>query len=293
MKLFKSNQEYICINGENVLKEEGKLSILESGYVYGLGVYETVLVLEGQILFWKKHKERLDKSIQKIGVRKERLEDLKNILKRLLILNRIKNGQARITVTRGEMEGLEGLEDEVKGNYMIMVKRIEDSYDGIIEKKYHLTMDMEYRVGKPVPSYMKLTALSTLYMIELMDIRKKGYDDGIFCNPHGYISEGTISNVFWVKGGRWYTPSLEVGILEGVTRGYIIEILKGAGKGIEEGFYEKEKIYNADEVLLTTSIKGIVKVRKIDGVEYRSEEETDWLIGEYRKVLEGEVKRSV
>ena len=76
----------------------------------------------------------------------------------------------------------------------------------------------------------------------------------IFFNKYGYLSEGAISNIFLIKQGRWYTPPLSAGILNGICRQNVLE-----KKNVTIKNLNKKDLLNADEIILTNSVAGIVR----------------------------------
>jgi 4-amino-4-deoxychorismate lyase len=88
--------------------------------------------------------------------------------------------------------------------------------------------------------------------------------EGIFLTEQGYVAEGVVSNIFWVKEGIVYTPSVETGILDGITRQFVIKCLKKLGIPICEGFYTKRELLDATEVMITNSSQEVVPVKKVD-----------------------------
>jgi 4-amino-4-deoxychorismate lyase len=88
--------------------------------------------------------------------------------------------------------------------------------------------------------------------------------EGIFLTEQGYVAEGVVSNVFWVKEDIVYTPSIETGILDGITRQFVIKCLNKLGIPIREGFYTKRELLDATEVMITNSSQEVVPVKKVD-----------------------------
>jgi 4-amino-4-deoxychorismate lyase len=86
------------------------------------------------------------------------------------------------------------------------------------------------------------------------------------------LTEGIVSNVFFIRGGTLCTPSLETGALPGITRGLVLKLAERAGLKTEEGLYRAEDLDDADEIFLTNSVQEIVPVSRIcrvDGSECR------------------------
>jgi branched-chain amino acid aminotransferase len=96
--------------------------------------------------------------------------------------------------------------------------------------------------------------------------RRPGVGEAILCSGHGSVAEGATSNVFLVRGGTLVTPGLAVGILEGVTRGKVLGLARGSGvPTIEADFVEPRELLAADEVFVTSAVRGILPVTMVDG----------------------------
>jgi len=88
--------------------------------------------------------------------------------------------------------------------------------------------------------------------------------EGIFLTDKGYVAEGVTSNVFWVKNNVLYTPALQTGILNGITRQFVMNLAEKAGMVVEEGLYKRYVLEEADEIFVTNSVQEIVPVRKME-----------------------------
>jgi branched-chain amino acid aminotransferase len=97
--------------------------------------------------------------------------------------------------------------------------------------------------------------------------RAPGANEAILCSATGSVAEGATSNVFFVEQGVLCTPGLEVGILDGVTRGKVLELAAAAGIAVREpGGVAPEQLRRADEVFLTSAVRGILPVTTVDSV---------------------------
>jgi 4-amino-4-deoxychorismate lyase len=97
------------------------------------------------------------------------------------------------------------------------------------------------------------------YIAAKLEAKRLGVFEGILLSQEGYLAEGTVSNLFWVKKNIVYTPALSVGILPGVMRKHVIREFQKAGRKVVEGFFKPVVLQSADEVFITNS--GIGKVR--------------------------------
>jgi branched-chain amino acid aminotransferase len=84
-------------------------------------------------------------------------------------------------------------------------------------------------------------------------------------NAEGHLTEATTANVFWVKGGEVFTPSLDCGILAGITRTLLIWVMRQDGISVVEGRFPPGDLRGADEAFLTGSIRGVSPIVRVDG----------------------------
>lgn len=115
-----------------------------------------------------------------------------------------------------------------------------------------------------LPAMAKASANYLNSMHILLEARGNGFDDGIALDHEGYVSEGSGANLFVVSNGRLLTPSLGSSILEGVTRGCVLELARDAGLEVRESRVPRELLYLADEVFVTGTAAEVTPVRAID-----------------------------
>ncbi|WP_457568855.1 aminotransferase class IV [Desulfurobacterium sp.] len=100
--------------------------------------------------------------------------------------------------------------------------------------------------------------------IAIQTVKEKGFTEAIIFDTQGFISETALANLFFVKDGVFFTPSLETGCLPGTRRAIVLEILKDMEIPVFEGFFAKEDLLKADEVLITSARYDVISVRKIE-----------------------------
>ena len=105
----------------------------------------------------------------------------------------------------------------------------------------------------------------------------------LFRSSEGFLAEGIVSNIFWYRDGILFTPAVETGILNGITRRFVIALARNAGIEVREGFYKKEEAEEAHEIFLTNSIQEIVPVTDFSGKSFpgKSGELANLLFAEY------------
>jgi 4-amino-4-deoxychorismate lyase len=109
---------------------------------------------------------------------------------------------------------------------------------------------------------------STSYAVNMAaesEARVRGADDAVFVRDDGAVLEGPVTNVWWRRGSTLFTPSLELGILAGVTRGAVLEAAPAAGFDVSEGVYTLDELLEAEEVFTTSSVREVMPVVAVDG----------------------------
>lgn len=219
---------------------------MDEGLFFGKGIFETILWREKPI-FLNEHIIRLKKGMERIGLLPLEEEMLSEYLSKLSI----KNKGVKITVT--------------PLNIIISEREIpykEEDYN----KGMTLTVSKVKRNSTSLLSYIK----STCYienLIEKENGKKAGYDDVLFLNEKGYVTETSCSNIFIVKNNEIFTPKVEDGLLDGIIRRKIIENFK-----VKEKSITLEELKTSDEVIITNSLMGAMSIKRIEDIKYEKQE---------------------
>jgi len=99
------------------------------------------------------------------------------------------------------------------------------------------------------------------------EAKLRGADDAVFVDHGGLLLEGPTTNIWWRSGRILYTPSLDLGILAGVTRAVLLELAPAAGYEVKEGHYELERLDSADEAFTSSSVREVMPVTMLDDRE--------------------------
>lgn len=237
-------------------KEEIKL---DNGSYFGQGVFETILWLNKPV-FLKEHIQRLKDGMKVIGL--EELEE-KELLSYLDNLH-IQNKAVKIMVT--------------PLNIIISCRDIPYKREDYKEGR-RLKTSKVLRNSTSCLTYIK----SSCYIeniIEKNKAVKEGFHDALFFNEKGYLTETSCSNIFIVKNNSILTPKIENGLLRGIIREWII-----GNFCVEERDIMYEDLKNADEVFVTNSLMGIMKVEKIDNTSYYKNDNLKNIMKKYNDTL--------
>jgi 4-amino-4-deoxychorismate lyase len=112
---------------------------------------------------------------------------------------------------------------------------------------------------------------STSYAVNMAaeaEARQRGADDALFVRDDGVALEGPVTNVWWRRQAVLYTPSLDLGILAGVTRAVLIEAAPGVGYRVEEGHHSLDGLLASEEVFTSSSVREVMPVVQVDGTTF-------------------------
>jgi 4-amino-4-deoxychorismate lyase len=230
----------ILINGNL----SGDKISLDSGFFFGRGAFETILVKEKPILL-EEHMQRLNKGLNALGVNKEITEA--EINAGIEQLN-CKNCVLKVMVS--------------EKNTIITTREI-PYQDSDYEQGFSLGLSEARRNAHSNLTYVKsLNYIENI--IERDKIINKGYKEALFLNTEGFISEGAVSNVFFIENEVIFTPKIKCGLLPGILRQFVIQNSLSMGFNVQEGEFTLDRLMKAEGVFITNSIMGIMKVSKIE-----------------------------
>ena len=260
---------HVYLNGKIVPSKEAVISVFDHGFLYGDGIYETLRVYDGVVFKLDEHIRRLFRSASLIGLTIPfDVDHIKIAIYETLIANALRNAYVRLTVSRGR--GSIGLDPDLctEPTIVIIAQELKEYPKAFYENGISLIIAETRRNLKEAvnPRIKSLNFLNNI--LAKIEAKKKGAYEAIMLNVNGKLTEGTISNVFFYKDGILCTPSLDCGILDGITRGMIIELAGREDLKVKEGKFTKKDIYSAEEFFLTNTTMEVMPVSKVDDQEY-------------------------
>lgn len=256
---------YVYINGDFVTEKDAAVSIFDRGFLYGDGVFETLRAYNGKVFRLKEHLERLWAGVQYLKINLcDEIESLERVITDLLRVNHLSEAYIRITVTRGMAS--RGIDIDVDSSPTVII--FARNFQQIERELYNngVRLILSKRISQRVPDEYNLKSINFLNnILAKYEATKNGAFDAIMLNKDGYITEGSICNIFFVKDRVIYTPSLSSGVLRGVTREVIKEISSEIGFEIKEKEVSLKELMVCDEVFITNTLIEIMPVKEIDG----------------------------
>ncbi len=256
----------ILLNGQLADTKKAVISALDHGFLYGMGLFETFRTYNGQPWLLERHAARLTNGCEKLGIAyAPDLRRMKEAVARVLKANDLADGYIRWSVSAGE--GVIGLPSDPydKPNEIVYAKQLAADHPSTrIGKTLRLlTLPRSTPEGSiRLKSFHYMNNM--IAKRELVEAGAGPGTEGLFLDGMGHVVEGMVSNVFWATDGILYTPAAQTGLLEGITRMYVMEMAADMGISVREGLYEWNDLLEADEVFLTNSIQEIVPVTTLE-----------------------------
>lgn len=253
------------INLNGIIQDEAFISILDHGFLFGDSVYEVVCTHHNKPCFLDEHLKRLYESASGISLK---IPYDANWLKEQvhIVLDAAANEESyiRIIVTRGVGEMDIDPSSCMNPNIIIFVKEVPRIPAENYEKGIAVALVSIKRNARDSLNPAVKTGNYLNNVLARVEARKLGAEDAIMVNPWGQLTEGTTSNLFFVREGRLLTPKKECGILSGITREKIIQLAHENGVPFEDGNWPGEELLKADEIFLTGTVKKVMPVSKLD-----------------------------
>lgn len=256
---------YIGLNYDVVDGINARVSVMDHGFLYGMGLFETFRTYEGVPFLLDRHLKRLSEGCRELGIHYEvDLEATSIWIANVMEANGLVEAYIRYTVSAGEnVLGLPTT-DYLSPNHFIIVKELPQMSSELyhhgkgLQRLYTRRNTPEGTVRFKSLHYMN----NILAKRELMTYPKasKYQSEGLMLNGQDYVAEGIVSNLFFVQKGSICTPHLNTGILPGITRKLVMEIAIEQGLSCKEGCYTWAELVDAEEVWMTSSIQELIPI---------------------------------
>jgi branched-chain amino acid aminotransferase len=256
----------VCIDGDVRDEADAKVSVLDRGFLYGDSVFEVMRTYGGRPFAEDEHLTRLRTSADKIWIPMA-FEDglLKEEIRRTLEAAGNEESYVRVVVTRGSGPLTYDPDTARDPLRVIIVTPLSPPPAEVYDEGVAV---VSVRQPRPTEAGRAAGTKASNYLANLLaahEARGKGGYEAILLGPDSSVLEGSTSNVFVVKGGWVKTPRLESGILAGITRREVIAAAKDEEIPVEVGVLFPRDLYDAEEVFITSSIREVVPVVRIDG----------------------------
>lgn len=254
------------INFNGSIEENPHISVFDHGFLFGDSVYEVITTHKNKPIFLKEHLNRLTNSAK--GISLAIPYDQKWFVREVdKTVQAAGNDESyiRIVVTRGVGDIDIDPSSCQNPNVLIYVMPIKEYSPDNYSKGINIALVSIKRNPKEALNPGIKTGNYLNNVLAKMEANKLGAKDALMLSPAGFLTECTTSNIFLVQGGRILTPSLDCGILAGITRTVVIRLAKENGLPVEEGQWPPETLEKVDEIFITGTLKKIMPVTQLDG----------------------------
>lgn len=269
----------IWSNGGWIEEADFSLPAADRGVILGFALFETMLAVDGRPKFVEAHLKRWRESCARLGWEFPGI-DLEGIGTELLAKNGLTQGRGRLRMTMtagsGSIFDKSRTQDAVT---WIVATPVDDPPENIA-----VTISQWKRNAESALAGLKTAAYAD-NILALDQARAAGFGEAIFLNTAGQLCEAATSNVFIVRNKRVLTPSLDSGCLPGVMRSVIIGMARKLGLDCLETPLERIDLENADEIFLTSAIRGPVPVSRLDRRAFPATPVTDSIRNAWREEI--------
>ncbi len=259
----------VYVDGALVPRNEAKVSIFDSGFVLGDGVWEGFRLHKGKIAFRDAHLDRLYAGARRIALDIGRSRGaLEDALRTVLDANAMTDGvHIRLMVTRGRKRTPNQDPRHALGQPTLVIVA-EHKTAPPIAQSAGISLHTASIKCSPADIFdMRLNSHSRLNLIlALLEAIDAGCDEALMLDPRGFVSSCNATNFFWIRNGRVFTSGGEY-CFNGITRATVIALCRESGISIELGDFPLGDVHSADEAFVTGTMGGVTPVRSIDGRE--------------------------
>lgn len=251
----------VYVNGEFLPEEQGKVSIFDRGFLFADGVYEVTPIVNGKLVDYEAHMERLDRSLKELKMAWPCTPaELRRVHEELVSRNGLKEGIIYMQVTRGAADRQFNFPKESKSSLVAFtqVMTLVDNANARTGVRIVTTPDLRW-LRRDIKSVMLLAPV-----LGKQEAYEKGAHEAWMVED-GKVTEGTSSNAYIVKDGKVITRPLSNRILAGCTRRALFRLAKEHGVAIEERAFTVDEALVADEAFLTSASQFVMPVTEIDG----------------------------
>lgn len=242
-------------NGDYVKAADLRISPFDHGYLYGLGVFETLRTYDGVPFLWHEHFMRMEQALAAYHIALPYTEEqLRDVIMELNVRSGGDDGYFRINVSAGEA-GIGLAKTSYDEPTVIVFRKPLELPPRGTEKN---AVWLETVRNSPEQATRFKSHHYANNIVARFEVPSLATVEGFFVNEAGFVAEGITSNIFWVTDGVMYTPALSTGVLPGITRAQVMKLAD-----VVEGEFTKEALLAADECFITTSIQELIPIRTL------------------------------
>lgn len=250
------------VNGERLPTDGRHVSSRDRGFTLADGLFETMRARHGVVFRLERHLTRLERSLDLLQI--PRPADLRAWVDAALTDAKAPDASVRLTVTRGPAPG--GVTPPAAASPTVVISI--NPFPSFAAAVYESGLSAHVASGRRNEQSMTCGLKTLSYtdaVVAMVEATRAGADDALFLDTESHCSEATSSNLFLWTGTELVTPPGSCGALPGITRAAVMEIARAQGLRVAERAFGLEELYAAEEAFLTSSLRGIAPLVRVDG----------------------------
>lgn len=283
-------EELIYLNGDLVPRSQAIMSPFNHGFLFGYGIFETMRSYGGIIFRLDRHLARLHHAAETLGIN-DRLNalDLKKACHDVLKANKLTEARIRLTATAGEGDMVPNPDTCTGITVFVAAQKLVPPTSESYQRGYSAVLSAYRRNSRSPLSRLKSTSYLENFLAR-QEARAASVNEVVILNEQGFVAEGSSTNIFLISGQTLITPSLESGVLSGITREAVLELAQTMGIKSLVRQVELGELIKADEAFLTSSTIEIMPLTQLDNKPIGSGKPgliTRRLMSSYQKLVAG------
>lgn len=284
----------VFLNGRFVPEEQAVVSVFDRSFLYGDGLFESLLVCKGKPFRWAQHLERLERGAEFLKIKLPFPPDRwRGFAEELIARNEMPDGLLRLTLSRGV--GVRGYSPKGANQPTLVMSLHPWSGAPNCGSAGSLNANARWKLVTAsfrLPANDAVAQFKTCNKLAQILARAEadaaGADEALLLNTEGYVVEGASSNLFWIEAETVCTAPLVSGILAGVTRSVVLEICEALKIPTREANLTPAQLSRAQGVFVSLSSLGVMEAESLDGVSLAGSPLIEKIRGAYWKLVSAE-----
>ena len=258
----------ISVNGQISNPEDAQVPVLDRGFLYGDSVYEVLWWHHDAPVQLDEHLARLERSAARLYMQlqptREALIEAMRAITRAAGVTAQDEAYVRLVVTRGAGPLGLAMDQPPTQNLIVILAPAKRPDPADPAWGLRVRVVARQRIAREALDPSAKTGNYMNNALALHEARRSGADDALLLNAAGHVTEATTANVYGLRDGVLFTPALASGLLEGTTRRRVLALCKTLGIEARERVVQPDDLRGADEVFLSSSVRGLAPVHELD-----------------------------
>jgi branched-chain amino acid aminotransferase len=257
----------VCIDGELFAAGEARVSVFDRGFLYGDSAFEVMRTYRGVPFRQRAHLERLRGSCERLLIRLAPSDaELAATIAKTIAASQLSECNVRVMVTCGVGPMGIDLQAATTPCVLVFALPLQTLPASVYEQGVAVGLSRAARATDGTRAVGAKTSNYLGSVLALHEVKQRGCHEALILSPDGEVIEGATSNVFIVRGGELLTPPTAAGILAGITRQTVLELATRLSLPVHEAQLHPPDLYQADEVFITSTVREVVPVVRVDDV---------------------------